>query len=69
MAPGGASAGLGRMKPIAELFGPVVSDESDPLFMGADGHSNSTGEPGHESHKAAWATSEVSTGLNLATLE
>ena len=24
---------------------------------------------GLESHKAAWATSEVSTGLNLATLE
>ncbi len=27
-----------------ELFGPVVTDESDPLFMGADGHSNNTGE-------------------------
>jgi hypothetical protein len=26
------------------LFGPVVTDESDPLFMGADGHSNNTGE-------------------------
>ncbi len=25
-----------------ELFGPVVTDESDPLFMGADGHSNNT---------------------------
>jgi hypothetical protein len=29
---------------IVELFGPVVTDESDPLFMGADGHSNNTGE-------------------------
>ena len=27
-----------------ELLGPVVTDESDPLFMGADGHSNNTGE-------------------------
>ena len=43
MAPGDSSAGLGRLKPIAELFGPVVTDESDPLFMGADGHSNNTG--------------------------
>jgi ribonuclease HI len=34
------SAGLGRLKPIVELYGPVVTDESDsdPLFMGADGH-------------------------------
>ncbi len=32
MAPGdsAASAGLVRLKPIAELFGPVVTDESDP---------------------------------------
>jgi ribonuclease HI len=44
MAPGDSSAGLGRLKPIVELFGPVVTDESDPLFMGADGHSNNTGE-------------------------
>jgi hypothetical protein len=46
MAPGDSSAGLVRLKPIAELFGPVVTDESDPLpvFMGADGHSNNTGE-------------------------
>ena len=46
MAPGGSSAGLVRLKPIAELFGPVVTDESDPLLMGADhhGHSNNTGE-------------------------
>ena len=50
MAPGDSSAGLGRLKPIAELFGPVVTDESGPLFMpgpvpvGADGHSNNTGE-------------------------
>ena len=44
MAPGDSLAGLGRLKPIAELFGPVVTDESDPLFMGADGHSNNTGE-------------------------
>ena len=27
-----------------ELFGPVVTDESDPLFMGADGHSDKTWE-------------------------
>ncbi len=38
MAPGDSSAGLGRMKPIAQLYGPVVTDESDPLSMGADGH-------------------------------
>ena len=46
MAPGDSSAGLVRLGPIAELFGPspVVTDESDPLFMGADGHSNNTGE-------------------------
>ena len=44
MAPGDSSAGLVRLKPIAELFGPVVTDESDPLFMGADGHSNNTAE-------------------------
>ena len=25
------------------MLGPVVTDESDPLFMGADGHSNNTG--------------------------
>ena len=31
MAPGDSLAGLGRLKPIAELFGPVVTDESDPL--------------------------------------
>ncbi len=42
--PGDSSAGLVRLKPIAELFGPVVNDESDPLFLGADGHSNNTGE-------------------------
>ena len=42
---GDSSAGLlVRLKPIAELLGPVVTDESDPLFMGADGHSNNTGE-------------------------
>jgi hypothetical protein len=53
MAPGDSSAGLGRLKPIADLIGPVpvVTDESDPLFMPvgaeiADGHSlaNNTGE-------------------------
>ena len=46
MAPasGDSSAGLVRLKPIAELFGPVVTDESDPLFLGADGLSNNTGE-------------------------
>ena len=48
MAPGDSSAGLVRqllrLKPTAELFGPVVTDESDPFFMGADGHSNNTGE-------------------------
>ncbi len=44
MAPGDSSAGLVRLKPIAELLGPVVTDELDPLFMGADGHSNNTGE-------------------------
>jgi hypothetical protein len=35
-----------RLRPIAELLGPVVTDESksNPLFMGADGHSNNTGE-------------------------
>jgi hypothetical protein len=44
MAPGDSSAGLVRLKPIAELFGLVVTDESDPLFLGADGHSNNTGE-------------------------
>jgi hypothetical protein len=57
MAPGYSSAGLlpglllvlvaVRLKPIAELLGPVVTDhhdESDPLFMGADGHSNNTRE-------------------------
>jgi hypothetical protein len=38
LAPGDSSAGLVRLKPIAELFGPVVTDESDPVFMGADGH-------------------------------
>ncbi len=27
-----------------ELYGPGVTDESDPLFMGADGHSKNTGE-------------------------
>jgi ribonuclease HI len=27
-----------------QVLGPVVTDESDPLFMGADGHSNNTGE-------------------------
>ena len=45
MAPGDSSAGLGRLKPIVELFGPVpaVTDESDPLFMGADGHSSRFG--------------------------
>ena len=45
MAPGDSLAGLGRLKPIAELFGPVVTDESDPLSMGAqaDRHSNNTG--------------------------
>ncbi len=44
--PGDSSAGLVRLKPIAaaELLGPVVTDESDPLFMGADGHSNNAGE-------------------------
>ena len=26
------------------MFGLVVTDESDPLFMGADGHSNNTGK-------------------------
>jgi hypothetical protein len=33
------------LKPIvdSELLGPVATDESDPLFMGADGHSNNTG--------------------------
>jgi hypothetical protein len=33
-----------KLMPIMELFGPVVTDESDPLFMGrgADGHSNNT---------------------------
>ncbi len=30
MAPGDSSAGLGRLKPIVEWFGPVVTDESDP---------------------------------------
>jgi hypothetical protein len=50
MAPGDSSPtsrrrGLVRLRLIAALFGPVVTDESDPLFMGgADGHSNNTGE-------------------------
>jgi hypothetical protein len=44
MAPGDSQVVLGRLKPIAELFGPVVTDESDPLSVGADGHSNKTWE-------------------------
>ncbi len=42
MAPGDSPAGLERLKPIVELLGPVVTDESDSLLMGADGHSNNT---------------------------
>ncbi len=45
---------LGRLKPIVELLGPVVTDESDPLFMGADGHSNNTGEPQAVAEAPLW---------------
>ena len=44
VAHGDSSVGLGRLKPTTELYGPVVTDGSDPLSMGADGHSNNTGE-------------------------
>jgi ribonuclease HI len=59
MAPGDSSAGLVRLKPIAELFGPVVTDESDPLFMGADGHSNNTGELQAIAEALLWTQSET----------
>ncbi len=42
VAHGYSSAGLGRLKPTTESYGPVVTDESDPSSMGADGHSNNT---------------------------
>ncbi len=66
MAPGDSSAGLGRLKPIVELFGPVVTDESDPLFMGADGHSNNTGELQAVAEALLWLKDTPERSLDIA---
>jgi len=59
---------LGELEPLAELYGPVVTDAADPFYIGAEVCSNNTGELSAVCEALRWIKNERSGARVEATI-